>query len=233
MNLYIIVEGRRTEKKVYPAWISHLIPSLNPISWAHEVNHNNYYVFNGNGFPALLHNHLKNSIEEVNELDKFNYLVLVLDVDESSISGRIEEVNKFIKTNQLNLNSNTELVIIPQNRCIETWFLGNRKVFKNNPQSSSLTDYIQYYNVKTNDPEAMDIHPKFNTHAQFHAEYCREFLRERNIRYSKNNPKGVVEKDYLENLVTRNRDTKHLASFKLFTDFCETVNAKTQSQSFK
>jgi hypothetical protein len=200
MNLYIIVEGRRTEKKVYPAWISHLIPRLNPVNWAYQVEKNNYYLFNGNGFPALLHNHLKNSIEEVNE------------------------VNEFLEENNLQLNTNTELIIIPQNRCIESWFLGNQKVFKQNPQSSDLVNYVQFYNVKTNDPEEMGIYPNFNTHSQFHADYCTEFLRERNIRYSKNRPNGVVDKDYLESLILRNEETNHIKSFKLFIDFCEKVN---------
>ena len=103
MNLYFIVEGRRTEKKVYPAWIKHLIPELKRVNWAYEATKNNFYLFNGNGFPALLHNHLKNSIEEVNELGIFNYLVLILDVDESSIRGRIKEVSNFIVSNNLSL----------------------------------------------------------------------------------------------------------------------------------
>ncbi|QSS96649.1 hypothetical protein [Psychroflexus sp. ALD_RP9] len=226
MNLYIIVEGRRTEKKVYPAWLSHLIPRLSPVNWAYQVDNNNYFLFNGNGFPALLHNHLKNSIEEVNELKKFNYLVLVLDVDESTVDGRINEVNEFLAENNLELNPNTELVIIPQNRCIESWFLGNQKVFKQNPQNSDLVKYIQFYNVKTSDPEEMGVYPNFNTHSQFHADYCTEFLRERNIRYSKNRPNGVVDKDYLESLIIRNQETSHIESFKLFLDFCEKINSE-------
>ena len=215
MNLYIIVEGRRTEKKVYPAWLSHLIPVLKPVSWAYEVNNNNYYLFNGDGYPALLHNHLKNSIEEVNEIGKFNYLILILDVDESTVDGRIKEVNLFLKENNLQLNTNTELVIIPQNRCIESWFLGNRKVFKQNPQAQQLADYVRFYNVKKNDPEKMAIYPNFNTHAQFHADYCSVLLRERNIRYSKNRPNGVVDGNYLENLILRKDQTPHLKSFKI------------------
>jgi len=226
MNLYIIVEGRRTEKKVYPAWLSYLIPALKPVNWAYQASKNNYYLFNGNGFPALLHKHLKNSIEEVNELGKFNYLVLVLDVDESTIEGRVNEVNLFLIENNLQLNNNIELVIIPQNRCIESWFLGNRKIFKQNPQSSKLTQYVQFYNVKDNDPEEMDIYPNFNTHSQFHADYCTEFLRERNIRYSKNRPNGVVDKDYLESLILRKEETCHLKSFSTFIDFCESINSK-------
>lgn len=226
MNLYIIVEGRRTEKKVYPAWLSHLIPKLEPIDWAYQAETNHYYLFNGNGFPALLHNHLKNSIEEVNALGKFNYVVLVLDVDESTIDGRIDEVNGFSKENNLELNAGTELIIIPQNRCIETWFLGNQKIFKENPQNSELVNYIKFYNVKFNDPEEMGIFENFNTHSQFHANYCKIFLRERNIHYSKNRPNGVVDKDYLESLIIRNRETDHIESFKLFIDFCEKVNSE-------
>jgi hypothetical protein len=226
MNLYIIVEGRRTEKKVYPAWFSHLIPRLSSVNWAYQVNDNNYFLFNGNGFPALLHNHLKNSIEEVNELDKFDYLVLILDVDESTSERRITEVNDFLKENNLELNPKTELIIIPQNRCIESWFLGNQKVFKQNPQNSELGEYVQFYNVKTNDPEEMGIYPNFNTHSQFHADYCTEFLRERNIRYSKNRPNGVVDKDYLHSLILRNEETNHIESFKVFVNFCEKINSE-------
>lgn len=226
MNLYIIVEGRRTEKKVYPAWLTHMIPDLKPVNWAYQVSSKNYYLFNGNGFPALLHNHLKNSIEEVNELNNFNYLVLILDVDESTIDGRIEEVNEFLRDSNLELNETTELIIIPQNRCIESWFLGNKKNFKLNPQNPELVKYVQFYNVRENDPESMGVYPNFNTHSQFHAEYCTEFLRERNIRYSKNRPNGVTDEDYLESLIERAEHTSHLKSFKIFTDFCAKVNSE-------
>ena len=226
MNLYIIVEGRRTEKKVYPAWLTQLVPAIERINWAYQATNNNYFLFNGNGFPALLHNHLKNSIDEVNELGNFNYLVLILDVDESTVEGRIKEVNDFLTENKLEINIDTELVIIPQNRCIESWFLGNRKIFKSNPKNSELVKYVQFYNVKENDPEQMGIFPNFNTHSQFHADYCTEFLKERNIRYSKNRPNGVIEKDYLESLIQRGNDTSHIQSFKFFTDFCEKVNSE-------
>ncbi len=222
MNLYFIVEGRRTEKKVYPTWLSFLIPELTRVDWAYQASTNNYYLFNGNGFPSLLHNHLTNSIDEINELGIFDYLVLILDVDDTSVEHRINEVNNFIQDNNLSLTS-SQVVIIPQNRCIETWFLGNRDVFKNNPQSLELRDYVKFYNVKEEDPEKMGIFEGFNTHAQFHADYCTHFLRERNIRYSKNNPNGVTEQYYLDSLLDRMAITNHLASFKSFIDFINSV----------
>ena len=222
MNLYIIVEGRRTEKKVYPIWLNHLLPELKRVDFAFKATNNNYYLFNGNGFPALLHNHLKNSIEEVNDLKQFNYIILILDVDEATVKSRKNEVHKFINDNKLSLSS-AELIVITQNRCIETWFLGNKKIFKNNPQSDELASYVKFYNVKENDPEFMGIYPNFNTHSQFHAEYCTEFLRERNIKYSKNIPNGVTEVDYLNSLIQRENETSHLETFKTFIDFCKKI----------
>lgn len=225
MNLYFIVEGRRTEKKVYPVWIKHLIPSLQPVNWAFEAKEHNYYLFNGNGFPSLLHNHLKNAVDEVNEYKIFNYLILVLDVDKSTIKSRIKEVELFLEINNLTL-INTQLVIIPQKRCIESWFLGSQKIYKTNSQNQELIDYSKFYNVKDNDPEEMGIYSGFNTHSQFHAKYCTVFLRERNIRYSKNRPNGVIEKSYLDSLMERVNKTNHLKSFKIFIDFCEKVNSE-------
>jgi hypothetical protein len=222
MNLYFIVEGRRTEKKVYPAWLSFLIPKFSQVQWAYQAKNENYFLFNGNGFPALLHNHLVKSIEEINELGNFNYLVLILDTDESTINERIQEVTNFVANEAIKLK-NCELVVIPQNRCIETWFLGNRLVFKSNPKSSNLVEFIRFYNVKNNDPEKMGVYKNYNTHSQFHADYCTEYLRERNIRYSKNHPNGVVDKPYLDELVNRLKKTRDLNSFRLFIEFCNMI----------
>ena len=69
----------------------------------------------------------------------------------------------------------------------------------------------------------MGLYPIFNTHAQFHADYCREMLRERNIRYSKTRPNGVVELEYLKELIEREKQTSHLKSFKTFLEFCNKI----------
>lgn len=229
MNLYIVVEGRRTEKKVYPAWLNILLPELTRVDWPDEVSVESYYLFNGNGFPSLLHNHLANSIEEINELGTFDYLVLVMDVDETSIEFRKQEVLGFIDEQNLSLPDTTELIIIPQDKCLETWFLGNRNVFKSNPNRTDLIEYVRFYNVKQNDPERMGVFDGFNTHAQFHSEYCKEFLRERNIRYTKVNPQGVTEETYLNELIKRSVETEHLSSFKSFIEFCDKLKEKLKN----
>lgn len=222
MNIYFLVEGRRTEKKVYPKWLSHLLPNLVEVTDPFEVISNNYYVFNGNGFPSLLDNHLTNSVSDVNTIAKFDYLVICLDSDDETIEHRRNEVLNFIEKNKLKL-TNCEFVLIVQNKCIETWFLGNRKVYSKQPQSADLRKYNKFFNVQVDNPELMTKLDDYGTSAQFHEAYLTEMLLEKNIRYTKRNPNGVIEEHYLKELISRQKETNDLLSFKDFLDFCATV----------
>lgn len=225
MNIYFLVEGKRTEMKVYPKWLSILVTKLNRVQWHHEAVKNNYCIFTGDGFPSLLDNHLKNSIEDINDSGNYNYLVICLDSDDDSIEERKQQVIDFIEKEKIELNPRTQLVIIVQNKCFETWFLGNQRIFKSNPNSPFLVDCINHYNVKINDPELMEKPATFEqTTAIFHSVYLQEILAERRIQYSKKNPQGVIEKYFLEELIKRNEKTNHLKSFKEFLDFCEKIN---------
>ncbi|GAL93420.1 MULTISPECIES: hypothetical protein [Microcystis] len=42
MNIYFLVEGRSTEKKLYTAWLTHLIPEIERVDFYDQANHNNY-----------------------------------------------------------------------------------------------------------------------------------------------------------------------------------------------
>ena len=154
MNIYFLVEGKRTEMKVYPKWLSYLVPQLQRVNAHQNVKDNNYFMFSGNGFPSLPHNHLRNAIEDIN---------------------------------------NTK-------------------------------ECVAFYNVKSDDPELMEKMPDFEGSTSiFHSSYLQQLLSERNIRYSKNNPQGVIEAYFLENLINRNQKTGHIQSFKSFIDFCEKI----------
>jgi len=226
MNIYFLVEGRRTEKKVYPKWMSHLIPELSEIKDPSLANGNNYYLFSGNGFPSILDNHLRNSVMEVNEINKFNYLVMCIDADELNVSERRNEVLKFIEKNEIKLNKEVEFVLIIQNRCIETWCLANRKIFKRHPNGETLITYVDFYNVHSDDPEQMGKIEPDETYAQFYASYLIEMLAERNIRYTKNFPRGVVEENYISELLKRISKSNHIQTFSTFIAFCEKVKAQ-------
>lgn len=223
MNVYFLVEGRRTEKKIYPKWLSHLIPELTKVDFFDDVKEFNYKLFSGFGFPHLLHKHLRSSVEEVNESGNYDYFVICLDADESSVGEMIDEVNNFMEEEGIALIEKTKLVIIVQNKTIESWLLGNQRIYKRNPtKSDTLTQLIAFYNVSTDDPELMLKEDDFEgSVGDFHFLYLREYLRERNISYTKEYPREVTQEYYLNELIKRNTSTSHLASFKYFLDFCK------------
>ena len=228
MNLYFLVEGKSSEKKVYPAWLSHLLPQLQQVQKFDQVDQNNYYIFTCNGYPSIINKHLPNAIQDITSIGKYNYLVLCLDAEENTVTEIKQEIYNFIQAQKINLG-NTQLILIIQNRSLETWFLGNRKIYSKNPQSSPLLDYTRYYNVAENCPELMGKYQGFNTHAQFHEAYLRYLFHEKNINYSKRNPGDVLKDYYLEQLLKRiQEEEQHLPSFQIFIDFCNTIQPQLQ-----
>lgn len=224
MNLYFLVEGK-TEAKVYPAWLSHLLPTLTRVKSYDAVERNNYFLISAQGYPSIIYDSLPSAIEEIRDNGKYNYLVLYLDADEDTISERQDEIHECIREKKLELG-NTELVIIVQNRCIETWFLGNRKVFLRHPQTQPLLDYTRYYDVSDNDPEKMGKYKGFATHAQFHHAYLKAIFRARKIRYTKRNPGDVLKEEYLEQLQKRIRDKLgQLPTLGHFLQLCDKITA--------
>jgi len=222
MNLYFLVEGRRTESKVYPRWLGYLVPQLERVQVYDEVEDNNYYLFNGGGFPSI-YDHIINSIHEVNEVNNYDYLAICLDADEATVTERTEEIYNLLEKKSVTLK-NCRLQIIIQNRCIETWFLGNSAIYPRFPDNSRLADYQRFYNVSTDDPELMGIYEGFNSYSQFHKDYLKLMLLERHIRYTVNNPNGVIENSYLNDLKDRVEvEPDHLRSFQTFLEFCESL----------
>lgn len=228
MNLYFLVEGKRTERKVYPAWLAYLLPELQQVKNYEDINQNNYYLFSGEGYPSIIYDHLPNAIEDITAIGKYNYLVVCLDAEENTVTEIKQEIYDCIQDKRINLG-NTKLILIIQNRCLETWFLGNRKIYSKNPQSSPLLDYTRYYNVSENCPELMGNYQGFNTHAQFHEAYLRYLFHEKNISYSKRNPGDVLKQYYLEELFKRiQAEEQHLPSFRIFIDFCNMIQPQLQ-----
>ncbi|WP_027003754.1 hypothetical protein [Hugenholtzia roseola] len=227
MNIYFLVEGKRTEMKVYPKWLSYLVPELQRSTSFDTVVKNNYFMFSGNGFPSLLDNHLRNCVIDINNAGNYDYFVICLDADEQSVEDCRQEILEFMKKENINLNSKTKFKIIVQNKCLETWFLANPKIFKKNPNSNFLKECIEFYNVKKDDPELMGKLPDFESSTSvFHSSYLQELLAERNVNYSKKNPQSVAEEYFLRELILRNQKTNHIQSFQNFIQFCQEIRIK-------
>ncbi|GAB1540129.1 hypothetical protein NUACC21_27980 [Scytonema sp. NUACC21] len=226
MNIYFLVEGKKTERKVYPAWLSYLLPELQRVQSYDEVDKNNYYLFSAEGYPSIIYEHLPNAIEDIRSNGKYNYMAICLDAEENTGNDLKQEIYDFLQADKIQ-TGNTKLAIIIQNRCIETWFLGNRKIYLKNPQSSPLLEYTRYYDISANCPELMAKYQGFNTHAQFHEAYLKEVFRAKNIADSKNNPGDVLKKHYLEQLLRKTQEkTEDLPSFQEFIIFCNKIKSE-------
>lgn len=225
MNLYFLLEGRRTEPKVYPAWLSTLLPDFQRIGNASDAIKYNYYLISGQGFPRLLDVTLSDSIADIAEHGGYNYLIIIVDADDESFSDRWEEVDQYVREHLIALGD-CAVKIIVQNNCIETWFLGNRRVFSRSPQDVVLRQYVQHFDVYLDDPEQMSKPVYFRaSKAEFHHQYLKLMLDERNIKYTKKHPREVREKYYLDQLRERVIKTPaHLQSFQDFLSFCEAIS---------
>ncbi|MGH9931184.1 MAG: hypothetical protein ACREA9_18400 [Pyrinomonadaceae bacterium] len=223
MRVYFLVEGRRTESKVYAAWLSHLVPELSRIAFVDDPHPLSYFLISAEGYPSIISEMLPASIRDINLSGTYNYLVVSLDADEESVEDRVNEINQFLEDNNLSLLE-AALVVIIQNRCIESWFLGNRRIVTRNPLSASLRLYQEFYDIVSEDPELMGKYQGFGTHAQFHLQYLREIFRERSITYSKRRPGHVLDKSYLDRLIERVADRpSDLPSLQIFFTFCERI----------
>ncbi len=226
MNLYFLVEGKQSERKVYPAWLGYILPELQRVESCDDVNEKNYYLISGEGYPSLIYDFIPRSIAEINSNGKYSYFVVCLDAEENTLAELTTEIENFLTQQKLKLN-NAELVLIFQNRCLESWLLGNRKIYSRNPQNKPLLDYTKYYDVSVNCPENMGRYQDFNTHAQFHGAYLRALFEAKNITYSKKRPGDVLKPFYLEQLLTRIQfQPEQLTTFRHFIDFCNIVKSQ-------
>jgi hypothetical protein len=229
MNLYFILEGEKTEILLYPKWINFILPEYRQIDFEQDAVKNNFYIFSGGGIPSI-YNHTVNAIKNINDNPIYDRLIVCLDGEDIGVEARLDEIKNFIQKSQVSLNEKCSIDFVVQNICIETWFLGNRKVFKKNPEGALLKKYKEFYDVSINDPEELDFIDGYRNKAHFHYSYFREILKEHKIVYKKSQPKVVLEKSYFDQLENRISKTKHLSSFRnlinLLYDIKDNNNAK-------
>lgn len=217
MNLYFLVEGRQTEKKVYQSWIGHVFSHLKKADLIEEVRRDAYRLIPVEGNTNRVDN-IERALKEINQhnttaaengAEPFDHLFVCLDAEEVDLEAKVAQIEALVAGRV----KPTQCHAVVHNCCIETWFLGNRQVMKRNPQSQRLRVWKAFYDVSKQCPESMECHPDFRLRADFHLEYLKEMLRERGLNYSKSLPRPVQESSYLLALVERHEKTGHIASF--------------------
>lgn len=209
MNILFVVEGKRTEKRIYKKWIKYVQPGLEFVSTTADLTENNFTIISGGGFPGY-YEVIKNSIRDVNRLNNIDYLFICIDSEELSFSEKFMEMEEFVEKECPPVNSS--LVLIIQNHCIETWLMGNRKINLSAAQNQELRKYRDFYNVNTLDPEDL-VSIDNRTIAQFTLDYLVLMLKEKMLSYSKSNVSAVSNKSYFNQLVRRFAEHNHIKSF--------------------
>ncbi len=216
MNLYFLLEGKRTEPQLYRRWLRHALPDLPEVRHAGELTDGGFRLRSAGGYPQIL-DRIRGSVEEVEStgvrLDQF---FVCLDAEEESYDERHARVAEFLQ----GLNPSFGFTVIVQNSCIETWFLGDRSLLRPSPKTDELRDLRSYYDVSRDDPEDMPAPAGYATRARFHFAYLKAVLRDRNagrsrerFRYSKRNVGYFGESSHFRALIERRDETGHLNSF--------------------
>ena len=223
MNAYIIVEGEKTEMTVYPAWLSIIAPNMQRISDARDLANDSYFLFCGYGIPHIFQ-HVVNAVQDINEINTngdntYDYLIVCLDTEEETREIMETHLNEHLARAGVSPQG-FKIMIFEHKVCMETWFLGNRRLFKDNPNGDEMIKYLHHFNVKQNNPEEMEsIAPERWNKASFHLKYLKAMLAERNLKYEKNKTDVVCTPDYLNELIIRYEQTSHLKTFGSWYEF--------------
>jgi hypothetical protein len=215
MNIYLVVEGRVGEKRIYGFWVPLVNPALKIISNMEDVTQNCVYIISGDGSNYF--DIISDGIEDVQTSGLFDRLVIAIDSEDMSYDEKKAEIKTFVDSH----NRHIDYRIIVQHFCLETWALGNRVIITRHPISASIREYRKHFDVLVNDPELLLGYPKEDLNrAQFAEKYLRAVLNEkyRNLSYSKRNPQALLNVKYYERVRSRYFNTGHIASFNDFLE---------------
>jgi hypothetical protein len=218
LNLVLLVEGD-TEQHLYASWLHHRVPGLTRVPLVVDLLRANYVLINGKG-SQLLRN-LAGLLRDIHEYPgRVTEFWVCVDSEEETYESRLHYLTDFLNQirNEIDIEkSNPELIcrIIVQHCCIETWLLGHAGFLRQGPQGRDLVEFKRFFDISTQDPEAMGTFPGYITRASSHEAYLKAMFRERGHSYSKQHPGVAREANYLDALEQRCRTTQHLRSLSV------------------
>ena len=213
MRLCFLLEGKRTEPKLYRSWLQHVFPNLpeihDPVSWQGD----GFWLISGGGQPGIF-DRIPEVVADIAACNaQVDHFFLCLDAEDEDPQVVRQKADAKL---QRHARPGFQPVVIVQTCCIETWLLGDRALFRHHPRHSDLESFRAFFDVTTEDPETMDRPDGFETKAHFHGRYLKAAARDIGATYSKEVPgKYFCAESHFRELVQRTRDTSHLRSFGL------------------
>ncbi len=223
MNLYIVVEGGKATRSIYKNWIPYVNEDLVYVDYLDQLQENNFYILAGKGQPQIFTDGIRDAIQDVNNIEKIDRLVIAVDSENFMLHEKREELDIYIAS--IPCRENVEVKVIIQHFCLETWLLGNMHVFRRQPSSQRLQNYMKIFNIRQNDPELLPSYEQENLNrSQFAYKYLKEGMKDTNfntnrkINYSKRHPGNVIRESYFRHIRDRFDTKKHIQSFDMFLE---------------
>ncbi len=239
MNLLFLVEGGKTEPRVYKAWLTHFFSNINFVEKPEDMTDNSCRIIAGNGYPNMVSSPkiyggqslLEQCLLDIKNYNNVDHFFICIDSEDDTYQDRFAEIKAKLEefTTKLGINENqlTQFHIIIQHCCIETWALGNADIpnqYVSKGNSEFFSNFQPYYDVLVNDPEGMNYPTSYPTRARFHEKYLKQYLREFGLSYRKEKPRAIEDKKYFDALIKRCELTNHLLSLKYLLDIWEEIS---------
>jgi hypothetical protein len=240
VNFLFLVEGAKTEPKVYTAWLKYVFPDLTFIFRPEDATSNTCRIIAGNGYPNMVSSPKKSQgvsrleacISDIEKYGNINHFFICIDSEEESYMDRLNEVKSkldYLVSNYAIDYLVTEIHLIIQHCSMETWALGNNEIpnqYIATNTSTDLPNFKAFYDILIDDPEKMIGYPpgyNFPTRAKFHERYLKEYLKEFGLSYRKNNPVFLEDAKYFNALRKRCHSTNHLTSLRILLDVWDRI----------
>lgn len=218
-NLVLLVEGD-TEQYLYESWLRHRVPSLIRVPLIADLQHENYVLVNGKGYPRFLRN-MEDLLRDIHSYPgRVSEFWICVDTEEDTYEGRFQYLTGILnqRCKEFGIADSNPFLscrVIIQHCCIETWLLGHAGFLRQGPQGRDLVEFKRFFDISAQDPEQMGTFPGYITRASFHEAYLKAMFRERGHSYSKQHPSVAREANYLDDLEQRCRTTQHLRSLSV------------------
>ncbi|MBF0261267.1 MAG: hypothetical protein HQL97_05420 [Magnetococcales bacterium] len=159
---------------------------------------------------------LPDTINDLKEHPVVTHLFVCVDADDETVAIRRARIEQELA----DLACPCPFSVIIANRCMESWFLGNRTMMPHRPdENPDLHPFWNHYDVSIRDPEQMEKPESFHlSTAQFHKTYLKAMFRAQGKSYTEKYPGATQDETYFDALVERRRETGHLASFGQLID---------------
>ena len=88
MNIYMLMEGSKSEPIIYDAWIKHLSPNMTRVYDLNLIDQDNFYITSSDGYPRIVTHSIRDSIQDINANPKIDAFWIVVDSEDSTIEQR-------------------------------------------------------------------------------------------------------------------------------------------------